>query len=152
MDGLRIGELARLAGCTVKAIRFYEARGLLPRAARSASGYRLFTDRDARRLQFIQRAKLIGLSLAKIRELVDHLGEQDCGCATLRPHLEPLIRQQLQEVRARLGQLALLQEELEALLAKLRRGRRSLPAELCACGPHRAPARPVPTSLQGGRR
>ena len=66
MDGLKIGELARLAGCTVKAVRFYEAQGLLPPPARSRSGYRLYTERDLRRLQFIQRPKLIELPVTKI--------------------------------------------------------------------------------------
>lgn len=75
MSGLKIGELAKLAGCTVKAIRFYEARGLLPPPVWSASGYRLYTERHLKRLGFIQRAKLIGLPLAKVKELVLHLSE-----------------------------------------------------------------------------
>jgi len=39
---LKIGEVAKRAGCTVKTVRFYEARGLLPPPARSAAGYRLY--------------------------------------------------------------------------------------------------------------
>ena len=84
------------AGCTVKAVRFYEASGLLPRAARSPSGYRLYSELDVRRLAFIQRAKLMGLPLAKIRDLVVHLSETKCACPKIRPHLEQLIREQLQ--------------------------------------------------------
>jgi len=61
MEPLRIGKLTRLSGCTVKAVRFYEAIGLLPRPARSPSGYRLYTKQDLVRLAFIQRAKLMGL-------------------------------------------------------------------------------------------
>ena len=140
MGGLKIGELANLAGCTVKAVRFYEAQGLLPFPARSPSGYRLYTARDLKRLQFIQRAKLIGLPLAKIRELVLHLSEDECACPTIRPHLEELIREQLKDVGAKLDQLALLKEELEGFLAKMRRARRRLPEELCACAGGPAPA------------
>lgn len=140
MDGLKIGQLAKLAGCTVKAIRFYEAQGLLRPPARSTSGYRLYADRDLRCLQFIQRAKLIGLPLAKIKDLVHHLSEEECACPTLRPHIEQLLREQLKEIGAKLDQLALLREELDGLLAKMRRGRRALPEELCACGPEPAPA------------
>jgi MerR family mercuric resistance operon transcriptional regulator len=139
MGRLKIGQLADLAGCTVKAIRFYETRGLLPRPARSASGYRLYSERDLKRLQFIQRAKLLGLPLAKIKELVLHLSEEECACPTLRPHLEQLIREQLKDVGARLDQLALLKEELEGFLAKMRRGRRAVPEELCACAGEREP-------------
>jgi DNA-binding transcriptional MerR regulator len=131
--GLRIGQLAALAGSTVKAVRFYEARGLLPPPARSPSGYRLYTERDLRRLQFVQRAKLIGLSLAKIKELVLHLSEEECACPTIRPYLEQMVREQLKDVGTKLDQLALLKEELEAFLARVRRARGRLPEELCAC-------------------
>lgn len=150
MGGLKIGQVANLAGCTVKAVRFYEAQGLLPSPARSPSGYRLYTARDLKRLQFIQRAKLIGLPLAKIRELVLHLSEEECACPTIRPHLEELIREQLKDVGAKLDQLALLKEELEGFLARMRRARRALPEEFCACAP--TPARLLKIRPKGGSR
>ena len=130
---LRIGQVARAAGCTVKAVRFYEAEGLLPQATRSPSGYRLYTDQAVRRLQFIRRAKLIGLPLAKIGPFVPHLSETKCACPTVRPHLERLVRAQLAETEAKLAQLALLKEDLERLLPKVRRADRGIPRELCAC-------------------
>lgn len=133
MAGLKIGELAQLSGSTVKAIRFYEAQGLLPRPVRSQSGYRLYSDRDLKRLAFIQRAKLLGLPLGKIHDLVIHLTEEECACSTIRPHLERSIREQLEDVVTRLDQLALLKEDLEAFLRKLSRATRALPNELCAC-------------------
>jgi DNA-binding transcriptional MerR regulator len=133
MEGLKIGQLAALIGCTVKAVRFYEVKGLLPPSARSPSGYRLYTERDVKRLQFVLRAKLIGLPLAKIKELVVHVNEEECACATMRPELEQLIREEVKQLGARLDQLSLLKEELERLLGKMRRGRRALPQELCVC-------------------
>ncbi|MGH2768798.1 MAG: MerR family transcriptional regulator [Actinomycetota bacterium] len=133
MSGLKIGQLAKLAGCTVKAVRFYEAKGLLPPPDRSPSGYRLYTEPDLKRVQFIQRAKLIGLPLAKIKDLVLHLSEEECACPTIQPHLEQLIREQLKDVGARLDQLALLKEELEGFLVKMRGAKGALPEELCAC-------------------
>jgi len=152
MGGLKIGELAKLAGCTVKAIRFYEAKGLLPRPARSISGYRVYTEGDLKRLGFIQRAKLIGLPLAKVKELVLHLGEQECACATIRPHLEQMLQEQLKEIRARLDQLTVLREELDGFLEKMRRARRQLPEELCACagGSEPVPARILKIHRKGG--
>ena len=149
MGRLKIGQLADLAGCTIKAVRFYEASGLLPPPARSPSGYRLYTERDLKRLQFIQRAKLIGLPLAKIKELALHLSEEECACPTIRPHLEQLIREQLKDVGAKLDQLMVLREELDGFLAKMRRARRRLPEELCACA---GGAEPVPTRLLKIRR
>jgi len=52
-----------------------------------------------------------------------------------------MIREQLKDVNAKLDQLALLKQELEGFLAKMRRGRRALPAELCACAGESASAR-----------
>lgn len=140
MAGLKIGEVAKLSGTTVKAIRFYEARGLLPRPVRSSSGYRLYADRDLKRLAFIQRAKLLGLPLAKIHGLVIHLAEDGYAGSTIRPHLERSIREQVKDVVARLGQLALMKEELEALLARMSRAKRPCVNGRCACiegGPSR---------------
>jgi len=133
MAGLKIGEVAKLSGTTVKAIRFYEAKGLLPRPARSPSGYRLYADRDLKRLAFIQRAKLLGLPLAKIHDLVIHLAEDGSASATIRPHLERSIRERVKDVVTRLDQLALLKEELEAFLAKMSRAKRASPNGRCAC-------------------
>ena len=133
MTGLKIGELARRSGSTVKAIRFYEAKGLLPRPARSPSGYRLYAEHDLKRLAFIQRAKLLGLPLAKIRTLSVHLAEDGYASPTIRPHLERSIREQVKDVVARLGQLALLKAELEALLGKMSRTKRARANGRCVC-------------------
>jgi len=152
MGGLKIGALAELAGCTVKTVRFYEAQGLLPEPARSPSGYRRYTAHDLKRLQFIQRAKLIGLPLAKIKELVAHLTEDKCACLTIRPHLAQMMREQLKEITAKLDQLTLLKGELEGLLTKMRRPGRSLPEDLCACAgePKPVAARPLTIRPKGG--
>lgn len=130
---LRIGELAKRAGCSVKAVRFYEAKGLLPSPPRSPAGYRLYSDGHLRCLQLIQRAKLLGLSLAKIRTLVVHLAEGRRPGARLRPHLERLIRDELKEIGVKLDQLGVPRAELEALLAKIHDTDGALPRELCVC-------------------
>lgn len=50
---VHIGRLAAAAGLSVDAIRYYERRGLLPRAPRSAAGYRLYDGGVLRRLRWI---------------------------------------------------------------------------------------------------
>ena len=67
---ITIGHLARDAGINLETVRYYERVGLLPKAPRSASGYRLFPADTARRLQFIRRAQELGFSLKEIRELL----------------------------------------------------------------------------------
>jgi DNA-binding transcriptional MerR regulator len=150
MGPLKIGELTRLAGCTVKAVRFYEATGLLPRAARSPSGYRLYAEHDVKRLAFIQRAKLMGLPLGKIKDLVVHLSETECACPKIRPHLEQVIREQLEDIAGTIDQLGLLRKDLMSFLVKMGRAKPALPAELW-----RAPGRargPASASLSKIRR
>jgi len=151
---MKIGELAKLAGCTVKTIRFYEAEGLLPRPVRSHSGYRLYSERDLKRMQFIQSAKLIGLPLVKIKELLLHLGEEECTCPTIRPHLEQLIRDQVKEIRLKINQLFLLKEELEGFLATIQPAHRVLPDGLCACETEHPPTSilSLKISRKGGSR
>jgi len=155
MSPFRIGELTRLSGCTIKAVHFYEAMELLPRPARSPSGYRLYTERDLKRLAFIRRVKLMGLPLVKIKDLVVHLSEEECACPKIRPHLEQLIREQLKDIATNVGEFALLRKELQGFLVKMRRAKQKLPAELWRA-PEVVPCRSSPRVLKvhpkGGRR
>ena len=66
---MRIGEVARRTGLKVSAIRFYEAKGLLPRAARSG-GMRMYDTRAVGRLQLIAAAQRYGFRLSEIREML----------------------------------------------------------------------------------
>ena len=67
---INIGAAAKASGVSPKTIRFYESVGLIPRAARSAGGYRLFNDADLARLGFIQRARRLGFSVGEIAALL----------------------------------------------------------------------------------
>ena len=72
-----ISELASELGITARAIRFYEAKGLLtpPRA----NGGRVYTRRERARLQLILRAKSIGFSLAEVKQFLDLYGSRGEG-------------------------------------------------------------------------
>ncbi|KAA8962465.1 MerR family transcriptional regulator [Mycobacterium sp.] len=78
---LTLGQAARAAGVSRKAMRVYEAKGLLPPAERSAAGYRLYSDADVELLTFIRRARQLGLHLDDIRHVlaVHHGGDIPCG-------------------------------------------------------------------------
>ncbi len=60
---LTVGQVAEAAGVSAKAVRLYEARGLLPPATCSAAGYRVFDESDVDPVRFIRRARSLGLSL-----------------------------------------------------------------------------------------
>ncbi|OLE76735.1 MAG: hypothetical protein AUG02_03945 [Chloroflexi bacterium 13_1_20CM_2_70_9] len=65
----RIGEVAAHVGLTERTIRYYEELGLLDSVKRLEGGQRVYTDEDVRRLKFIQRLKVLGLSLQEMHEL-----------------------------------------------------------------------------------
>jgi DNA-binding transcriptional MerR regulator len=69
---MRIGDLARRTGTTTRALRFYEAQGLLP-ARRSANGYREYGDEDFRLVREIVTLQAVGFSLDDARPFVDCL-------------------------------------------------------------------------------
>ncbi|MFI6902113.1 MerR family transcriptional regulator [Nonomuraea sp. NPDC050394] len=71
MDGYTIGDLARRTGLTVKTVRFYSDKGIVPPSGRSHAGYRLY-DLDAlARLDLVRTLRELGLDLATIRKVVD---------------------------------------------------------------------------------
>jgi DNA-binding transcriptional MerR regulator len=112
-DGMRIGELAARFGLNPKTIRYYEEIGLLPRADRSASGYRRYTRRDAERLGFIRRAKLLGLSLDEIRAILSVQQEDSPPC----DQVLDLIDVKISVINQRMAELAAFRTELAALRA-----------------------------------
>lgn len=69
-EAFTVSALARHTGVPPRTIRYWEQRGLLPRAVRSTSGYRLFGPDAAQYVEFIQKAKSIGLTLSEIRTVL----------------------------------------------------------------------------------
>ncbi|MFQ6329439.1 MerR family transcriptional regulator [Nocardia sp. CWNU-33] len=69
---MRIGELARRAGTTTRALRFYESQGLLD-ARRSANGYREYDEADFRLVDEIRTLQAVGLSLDDTKPFVECL-------------------------------------------------------------------------------
>lgn len=70
MQGLSIGQLAKLANVSIDTIRFYEKAGLLPPHVRRPSGFREYSELDLKQLRFIRRGRLLGFSLEEIGELL----------------------------------------------------------------------------------
>ncbi|MGV9280062.1 MerR family transcriptional regulator [Streptomyces sp. NPDC003730] len=71
-DGLcGIGELAEGAGVTVKTVRFYSDRGLLPEASRSVGGHRRYGPEALDRLRLIRSLRALGLGVPEVRRILD---------------------------------------------------------------------------------
>lgn len=91
-----VSAAARAAGVSPKAVRLWEAKGLLPRAERTAAGYRQFGNDDVAVLRFIRQAKSLGLSLSEIKDILElqRGGATPCGRVTelLDKHIADLDR------------------------------------------------------------
>ncbi|AVS70512.1 MerR family transcriptional regulator [Paracidovorax avenae] len=108
MQRLRVGELARRTGLTVRALHHYDEIGLLRPSARSESGYRLYSETDVQRLHAIQTLRHLGLALGDIAGLLQGGG----------PDPETIIAQQIQALDRQITQAS----ELRGRLTLLRNG------------------------------
>lgn len=80
-----IGQLAKLCDVSSDTLRFYEKNGLLTPAGRSDSGYRLYNEACLKQINFILKAKELGLSLDEIRELLEiRLEATEHSCAEVK--------------------------------------------------------------------
>lgn len=67
---MNIGQAAKISGVNAKLIRHYESIGIIPKAGRSDSGYRTYTENDVHMLSFVKRARNLGFSMKEIKKLV----------------------------------------------------------------------------------
>ncbi|ANB60270.1 Hg(II)-responsive transcriptional regulator [Anoxybacteroides amylolyticum] len=79
----RISELAKRCGVNKETIRYYERRQLLPLPARTEAGYRLYSERDVKRVQFIKRLQELGFSLTEIHQLLGIVDQDAERCANI---------------------------------------------------------------------
>jgi DNA-binding transcriptional MerR regulator len=124
-----ITELAREFGISLRAIRFYEDKGLL--APRRINGGRAYTRRDRVRLGLILRGKAVGMSLAEIEHILSLYGDHGEGHAKQLDYLVGRIDEAMQEldtrrrnIEAMLGDLADAKGQLQRTLALKRRVRK----------------------------
>ena len=103
------GKLATETGCNIETIRYYEAIGLIPAPARTASGYRSYDEGHLRRLNFIQRAKSLGFSGEKIQGL---LALTESGSEHTRADVKSLTEAHINEIAAKIRDLQKIKKRL----------------------------------------
>lgn len=117
-----IGELAREFDVTLRAIRFYEDRGLL--APRREGQRRIYTARDRIRLKLTLRGKRLGLTLAEIRELIDMYEPGRDERPQLKRFLAVLaqhrgsLEQQREDIEAQLSEITAFEKRCRRLLGE----------------------------------
>ncbi|MCU9954606.1 MULTISPECIES: MerR family transcriptional regulator [Burkholderia] len=109
---LKVGELAKRSGLTVRTLHHYHAIGLLTPSARADNGYRLYDRHDIARLHQIQALRRFGLSLTEIGDYLNQPGTP----------LVDLVAKQIALLDRQLAQTAQLRERLVHLHAQLAAG------------------------------
>jgi len=112
------GELAKRAKINSETIRFYERKSLLPEPERSPSGYRIYSNDDLSRLNFISLAKDHGFSLVEIKELLDLRISKKTSCETVRSISEEKIK----KVDEKIHELKRIKRALQQLVNACHQG------------------------------
>ncbi len=111
MRTFSIGQLAKRGGVAIDTVRYYERNALLTPAGRLESGYRRYGETELKRLRFIRRAKVLGFTLADIRELLSLSDERNVAKVKLAAEAK------LADVEQRLAELERIRDGLRSLVA-----------------------------------
>jgi MerR family transcriptional regulator, copper efflux regulator len=129
--GLLIGEVAKRSGRSRKALRLYEAAGVLPPPRRTAAGYRVYGEADLHRLEFIGQAKTLGLTLAAIRELIGTA--RATGNGSTRTRLLDALDTRISQTSGQIAALVRLRTELRRRRTAVARKPRRHGRGYCTC-------------------
>ena len=130
MRAMNVSELARRAGVSAKAVRFYESAGAIPAAARAANGYRSYTEDDLCQLRLVVSLRGMGLPLVDSGRLASLCVADKCD--VMATELLELVRERRVAVAAQRRELDHLERELKAVESALRGESPKL--NLCAKG------------------
>jgi DNA-binding transcriptional MerR regulator len=148
---LQVGDIARAAGKTVRAIHHYEEVGLLRPHARSKGRYRLYDQAALARVRWIGKLHDLGLSLSEIQEML-RLWESASSAPGAMARIRSIYTQKLAETRAQIAHLTSLERELAASVEYLDTCGTCDPAELvraCTCCNHHDHTQPEPHLVAG---
>jgi DNA-binding transcriptional MerR regulator len=109
---LKIGEVSKLSGIGIEALRFYEKGGLLDRPTRTASGYRVYGRDVLERLAFIKRAQMLGFTLDEIKQIIVEKRAGQSPCRNVRE----VVRRRLDELDERMREMRRYRNELAKAL------------------------------------
>lgn len=106
---MRIGDLARRAGTTMRTIRYYEERGLIEPVRRTKGGFRLYEEEELRKLHLIRSLQVLDMPLAQVKAFFDER-QQGRTAAEIAPALQDVLREHLREMERRVAQYRAMQE------------------------------------------
>jgi len=112
-QALSISALARSTGVTSKTLRYWEQVGLLPKATRTHTGYRIFGAEANHYIDFILKAKSVGLTLSEMKRVIEYARQGKNPCPKVVQWIDEKDRAVDQQIHS-----------LRALQRRLRRFRR----------------------------
>jgi MerR family transcriptional regulator, copper efflux regulator len=115
---LQVGDLAREAGKTVRAMHLYEEMGLLKPAARSKGGFRLYRQEAVLRVRWIGKLQEMGFSLHQILEVLRGW-EESKSAPDAMGRVREIYAEKLKETQDQIGRLQTLASELGKSLGYL---------------------------------
>lgn len=111
---LRRSDLARLTGCNLETIRYYENIGIMPEPPRSAKNYRSYDDTHVARLRFVMRSRDLGFTLEEIRDLLGLFDGNAGTCADV----QALATRHIASVRAKIADLRRIEKVLSETVSQ----------------------------------
>jgi DNA-binding transcriptional MerR regulator len=131
---LKVGDLAKRTGKTVRALHLYEELGLLRPIRRSKGGFRVYAPSTVSRVEWIGKLQDAGFSLHELQELLRGVTEDHIGSRAMT-RVRQLFAARLDQTRDQIARLSRLETELEASLSYLDGCRTCEPVhELGECG------------------
>lgn len=109
---MNISQLARETGVPAKTIRYYESVGLIPAAARTGAGYRIYQDRDVRMLRFVARSRALGFTVDDVAHLLALWRDTSRSSADVKA----MARHQVEEIDRRINELSAMRTALLDLI------------------------------------
>ena len=121
-DQLTIGRLAKRAGVNIETIRFYERKGILQKPSKLKGAFRIYSEQDAVRIQFIKRAQNLGFTLSEIVEMFRLEKNSRVSCLRLKEKVDAKIT----HLNQKIADLERMRDSLSRLATACNEGKESV--------------------------
>jgi DNA-binding transcriptional MerR regulator len=149
---LKVGELAKRTGKTVRAVHLYEELGLLTPAVRSKGGFRLYSGKAVRRIEWIQKLQDMGFSLTEIKAFLRDWEDSETAPKAM-DRMREIFTDKLRETQETIMRLSRLVEDINETLDYMKSCRSCEPThvqhECGTCGIHGHHEGTAPLLLEG---
>jgi MerR family copper efflux transcriptional regulator len=148
---LKVGELAKRTDKTVRALHLYEELGLLAPAVRSKGGFRLYSGKAVKRIEWIQKLQELGFSLTEIKAFLRDWEDSETAPKAM-DRIREIFSDKLRETKETIGRLSRLVDDITETLTYMDSCRSCEPThmqgECGTCGIHGHDGR-APILLEG---